>query len=270
MLLEVNSPLAAERAEFGRLRFKGIARWCERTLWRGANAVLPVTQVLADQVAATRGSPGGVYVVPNGANLDVAPDTADLEALRRCIGLPPGAMVLGFVGFVRAWHGVGWALEALADLPDNVHLLVVGDGPALKELSERAAVKGMEARVHFTGRVQHGAVAAYTRLFDVALQTAAVPYASPLKLFEYMALGRAIIAPDQPNIREVLVHGKSALLFRKDDPKAFKAALAQLCQDGALRSRLGAAARQTVVETPFTWAHNAARIGDLARALSRT
>ena len=215
MLLEVNSPLAAERAEFGRLRFKGIARWCERTLWRGANAVLPVTQVLADQVAATRGSPGGVYVVPNGANLDVAPDTADLEALRRCIGLPPGAMVLGFVGFVRAWHGVGWALEALADLPDNVHLLVVGDGPALKELSERAAVKGMEARVHFTGRVQHGAVAAYTRLFDVALQTAAVPYASPLKLFEYMALGRAIIAPDQPNIREVLVHGKSALLFRK-------------------------------------------------------
>ncbi len=267
LILEVNSPLASERAAFGRLSMRAVARWCERALWRGADAVLPVTRVLADQVVAVRGEEADVYVVPNGADLHAAPKAAAVAEVRSNLGLPTDAIVLGFVGFVRAWHGVGWALEALAHLPRRTHLVVVGDGPALADLGARAAAMGLAPRVHLTGRVVHEAVAAYTELFDVALQTAAVPYASPLKLFEYMARGRAIIAPDQPNIREVLADGENSLLFREGDPESFQQALSRLVHDEPLRARLGAGARRTVEQTPFTWSHNAKRVGELGRRL---
>ena len=104
-------------------------------------------------------------------------------------------------------------------------------------------------------------------MFDVALQTASVAYASPLKLLEYMTLGCAIIAPDQPNIREILRHDTNALLFDPLGRQSFTAALSRLCADGELRRRLGRAARRTVEETPLTWAHNAARFEYFARCL---
>jgi glycosyltransferase involved in cell wall biosynthesis len=267
MILEVNSPLAAERAEFGHLKLKRIAGRCERSLWRGADAALPVTDVLADQVRLARGTADGVHVVHNGANLDQRPDPAAVAAVRARYGLNEDMIVLGFVGFVRAWHGVGWAIEALPELPERTHLLIVGDGPARAELEARAEALGVGHRVHFSGRVPHDAVPAHMQCFDIALQTAAVAYASPLKLFEYMALGRAIVAPDQPNIREVLSDGDNALLFTPDSADSFRAALHSLCRDDSLRARLGEAAYRTVIETPFTWAHNAARIEAMARAM---
>jgi glycosyltransferase involved in cell wall biosynthesis len=267
MILEVNSPLAEERAAFGNLRLRALAERCETALWRGADAVLPVTQVLADIVAKKRKTDAGIQVVPNGALLETAATGADIEELRAQFGLKPGNVVMGFVGFVRAWHGVGWALDALPSLPANTHLLIVGDGPGLPALETRAAELGITDRVHFAGRVPHRLIPAHIELFDIALQTAAVAYASPLKLFEYMAHGRAIIAPDQPNIREILDDGVNALLFAAEDESSFQAALTRLCTDQALRQKIGRQARLTVEERPLTWANNAARIECLGKAL---
>lgn len=268
MLLEVNSPLAAERSEFGNLKLKGVARRCEGALWRGADAVMPVTHVLAGHVHRQRPDRASVHVVANGANLEKQPDPAEVAAVRRRFGLEEGVIVLGFVGFIRAWHGVGWAVEALADLPPNTHLLVVGDGPARGQLEDRAQALGVAGRVHFSGLTPHHEVPAYMQCFDIALQTASVAYASPLKLFEYMGLGRATIAPDQANIREVLTDGENALLFTPDDRASFCQALQRLCADEGLRQRLGDNALRTVKETPFTWADNARRIAALARGLA--
>jgi glycosyltransferase involved in cell wall biosynthesis len=266
MLLEVNAPLAAERSSSGRLQMKSLARFCERTLWRGADAVLPVTEVLAADVRRARGRQGGVHVIANGANLEPPPDASSVAEVRQRLGLPPGAVILGFVGFVRDWHGVGWAVDALPQLVPETHLVIVGDGPALPALRSRAEVLGVAGRVRFVGRAPHADVPAYMRTFDVALQTASTPYASPLKLFEYMALGRAIIAPDQPNIREVLADGEDGLLFRPEDEASFVSALQRLCAEPQLRRALGAKALSTVHRTPYTWAHNARRIAALARA----
>ena len=73
----LTSPLrGSERSEFGGLQMKSLARFCERTLWRGADAVLPVTEVLAADVRRSRGRPGGVHVIANGANLERLLDTA--------------------------------------------------------------------------------------------------------------------------------------------------------------------------------------------------
>lgn len=268
LVLEVNSPLAAERAEFGGLKLQSLARACETRLWRGADAVLPVTEALARHVRRVRGDRHSIHVIPNGARLTPAPPPDAAERLRARLGLRPHDIVLGFVGFVRTWHGLGWALEALPRLPPETHLLVVGDGPALLDLERRAEVLGVSARLHHVGRLPHEEVAAYMALFDVALQTAATPYASPLKLFEYMGLARAILAPNQPNIREILTDGRNGLLFSPRNEASFRSALQRLCEDKALRAKLGAAARRSVEETPLTWAHNAERIEALVRRLA--
>jgi glycosyltransferase involved in cell wall biosynthesis len=266
LLLEINAPLAAERKGLGQLQLEGLGRRCEGALWRGADAALPVTEVLARAVRRTRGRQG-VHVIPNGADPSARPSASDVAAARRALNLDAGDLVLGFAGFVRAWHGVGWALEALPHLPAHVRLVIIGDGPALPELAARAQELGVADRVRLPGRAPHAAVAAYMACFDVALQTAATAYASPLKLFEYMALGLAIVAPDQPNIREVLHDSDNALLFAPGAEAGFRAALQRLCRDGDLRRTLGYRAALTITERPFTWAHNAERIEVLARAL---
>ena len=263
MILEINAPLFEERNRFGKLKLKGWARRAERALWREADVALPVTQVLANMVARVRGS-GAMQVIHNGADLDNVPLPGN--DLRTRLGFE-GKVVLGFVGFVRPWHGLEWAIRALPRLPQNVDLLVVGDGPAQESLEQEAQALGVKRRVHFVGRVPHQDIASYIQAFDIALQTKAVAYASPLKMFEYMALGRAIIAPDQPNLREILKADRDALLFDPADETSFFTALERLSRDGELRERLGSAARRSVEETPFTWAENARRVELLAQAL---
>jgi glycosyltransferase involved in cell wall biosynthesis len=98
---------------------------------------------------------------------------------------------------------------------------------------------------------------------DVTIQPGATPYASPIKLFEYMAMGRAILAVAQPNIEEVLRDGENALLFPASDQPAFSKALARLIEDAGLRTRLGQAALETVRSRQLFWEANAKRVLDL-------
>ncbi|HET9147544.1 MAG TPA: glycosyltransferase, partial [Acetobacteraceae bacterium] len=105
--------------------------------------------------------------------------------------------------------------------------------------------------------------------FDIALQPRSVDYASPLKLFEYMAAGCAIVAPDQPNIREILTHGRTALLFDPDEPGALWQAVARLADDAELRERLGRAARAEIEARDLTWDGNARRVAEWAADVSR-
>ena len=93
------------------------------------------------------------------------------------------------------------------------------------------------------------------------------PRCLSLKLFEYMALGKATVAPDQSNIRALMNHEDDALLFSPVDEGAFDKALLRLINDPALRNKLGAAARDNLERCDFTWSGNAARIEEIAQKL---
>jgi glycosyltransferase involved in cell wall biosynthesis len=177
-------------------------------------------------------------------------------------------LTLGFVGFVREWHGLDAVVHAIGKWQGapRLSLTVVGEGPARPGLERLAAELGIAARVRFTGLTERNAVPGRIADFDIALQPASVPYASPLKVFEYMAAGRAIVAPDQPNLREVLTHERTALLFDPGRPGALWEAVLRLVADPALRTKLGAAARAEVMERDLTWAGNARRAVALAEA----
>lgn len=260
-LVEVNSPLAEERAKFSGLRLRRMAGAAERSVWRAADRVLAVTGVLRDMIAATGVARERIEVIPNGVVLErFAPPAPPRQA---------GPVVLGFVGFVRPWHGLDAVLRAMAaDGGAGIALEVIGDGPVRGDLEALAAELGLGARVRFTGLVEHHEVPRHVAGFDIALQPQVVAYASPLKIFDYMAAGRAIVAPDQPNIREVLEHGRTALLFDPaaafDSPNGLWAAIRQLAGDAALRARLGAAARAELEARDYTWAGNARRVTALA------
>jgi glycosyltransferase involved in cell wall biosynthesis len=95
------------------------------------------------------------------------------------------------------------------------------------------------------------------------------PYASPLKMIEYMALGRAIVAPDLPNIAELLRDGETGLLFDPESDGAIARVLDRLLDDPALRVRLGDAARAAVRTQKLTWRNNAERSVELFRKAAR-
>lgn len=257
--LEVNAPIAEERSRFGGLRLRGLAGRLELWTWRSATRVVAVTGVLKAMIAAAGVPAERIEVVPNG--IDPAA-FADLPARPAA----PDPLVLGFVGFVRDWHGLDAVIAAMAahaGVP-RIDLVVVGDGPVRAALERQAAAAGIGDRVHFTGLAPHDSVPRLVAGFDIALQPRAVPYASPLKIFDYMAAGRAIVAPDQPNIREILTDGHTALLFDPARPAELWRAVLRLAADPVLRARLGAAARAEVDRCGYTWARNAARLAGWA------
>lgn len=257
MLLEVNAPLYHERKNTHGIALDRLAAWSERRTWRGADFVLPVTAVLAGYVRA-RGVPDArIVVVPNGIDTARFGNVPAAAAAKRRLGLE-GRFVLGFVGFMRAWHGLERVVELLAlAAHQNRHLLLVGDGPARTELEQTARRLGVAGRVTITGVVARAALADYIAAFDVALQPDVVPYASPLKLFEYLGYGRVIVAPAAPNIKEVLVDGENAILFEPGSAASLAAAVERACTDAALRARVAAGARATIIRGGFTWEHNA-------------
>lgn len=265
LLLEVNSPLYEERAKNDGLSLHSLARWAQRMLWNNAEYVLPVTHVLARTVAAYGVPPGRIAVIPNGINearFGTFPSTA---AAKQALGLAPG-LVLGFTGFIRGWNALHRLIDFIADHPEqpDLQLLIVGDGPARDSLQQHASARNVASRLTITGVVDRDDIARYVAAFDIAVLPGLTAYSSPLKLFEYMYLRRAIVAPDTDNIREVLTEGHDAILFEPDQPGALEIALLRLCQDAGLRDRIGDQAHATIDAKSLTWSRNAERVVELA------
>ena len=270
MLLEVNAPLFEERARYDGLSLKRLARWSEAYAWRGADFALPVTRVLGAKVIAAGVPESRIRVIPNGINLErfgAAPDTAEAK---RALGLE-GRLVLGFTGFVRDWHGIDSVIDLIAHDSGAAprHLLMVGDGPARAGLEAQAKRLGVSDRVTFTGVVNRDEVARYVAAFDIALQPAVVEYASPLKLFEYLMLARAIVAPAQANIMEVLRDGDNAVLFDPARIGALAEAIERVSRDIELRQRIARGARAAIDEQGLTWQRNAERVIALFEGLQK-
>jgi glycosyltransferase involved in cell wall biosynthesis len=268
LILEVNAPMAIERRQYGGLSLPWLADWAEAYVWKRADVILPVTQVLADYMVSKGVDPAKICVIPNAINLAHYADLPSTEVAKAQLGLA-GRTVIGFTGFVREWDRLDRIVRwiALRASTHNVHLLVIGDGPARFEVEQVAADLGVSDRLTFTGAVSRERVPALSMAFDIALQTALVPYASPLCLFEYLALPKAIVAPDQPNHHEILTQGVNAVLYDPNDPGGIEKALDQLAADETLRQSVAIAAGRVIVDKKLTWQQHASRVVELFTAL---
>ncbi|MGH8984318.1 MAG: glycosyltransferase [Acidimicrobiia bacterium] len=246
-LVELNAPLPAEAAAFRTLEAPTEAHRFEARVLTGADVVCAVSPPLA-AYAACRGA-RRTLIVPNAVDPARFPHPAAVAAN------PPTAV---FTGTLRPWHGIDTLADAWRLLGREApHLLGVGDGPGREQL----AAVGAE----ITGTLPHASVAAL--LANAQIGLAPYPargpdYFSPLKLFEYLAAGLAVVAADLPGVIDA-VADNAAVLVPRGDPAALAAAVAHLTAHPDARVTLGGAGRRLAFAR-HTWDHRAAMVLALA------
>jgi glycosyltransferase involved in cell wall biosynthesis len=215
-------------------------------------------------------------IVVNSNGVDTEKFRPDIggAVVRRELGVREDEVLAGFVGTFGPWHGVLTLAEAITLLPGDcgVRFLLVGAGRLRDEVQRIVRSAGKAERVIFAGHVEHERVPALLDACDILLSPH-VPLAdgseffgSPTKLFEYMAMGKGIIASRLGQIGEVLADSETALLVEPGDAGQLAGAILRLGRSRELRESLGAAARRIAVER-HTWKHNAARVLDNYRDL---
>jgi len=225
-------------------------------VWRAAEGYVTITAGLKRELERRFGPRERVEVVPDGARTpNLQPPTSNLR--------PP--FTIGYAGHLYPWKGVDFIIEAVAALPETRALIVGGheQEPDLARVKALAAGLDCASRVTFTGLRPPADVAARLRECDVlVLPNPSSPlsdaFTSPLKLFEYMAAGRPIVASDLPALREVLAHETNALLFEPGNPQALTTAIRRIKEDPDFGARL---ARQALDDVQrYTWAARAERL----------
>jgi glycosyltransferase involved in cell wall biosynthesis len=208
-------------------------------------------------------------IVVNANGVDVErfrPGAGGVDA-RRELGISDTDIVAGFVGTFGPWHGVEKFAEAIKAIADDVRarFLLVGKGSLHAQVEKQLEAETRAGRVIFTGAVAHERVPALLDACDI-LVAPHVPLAdgseffgSPTKIFEYMAMGKAIVASRLGQIGEVLSDDETALLVEPGNVDELRAAMIKLIRDGELRNRLGANARE-VAASHHTWVRNARRV----------
>ena len=251
-----------------RISGSGAGRWLQARVMQRAAALFPVTAAMGRQAGELGATCEQLCVVHDGIRAERFKDMPSREEARRRIGWNSDRFVVGYVGRLQTMamdKGVGNLARAVAPAENMALALVGGPERGVRELADLWHASGRsDDDFLVAGQVDPDSVPLYLAAFDVC----AMPfpwtehfawYASPVKLFEYMASGRPIVATDLPAVAEVVQHEEHALLVPPEDIPALQEALQRLQGEAALRQRLAANAREKVMGR-YTWAHRARRI----------
>jgi glycosyltransferase involved in cell wall biosynthesis len=231
------------------------AAWEAGLTYRAASRIICVSGPARQHLIETwQVDPAKIVVMPNGVDVELFGSHHDPRATRSELGLN-GSSVVSFVGGFQHWHGLEGLVDSFAQILPEVpeaKLLLVGDGPARANIERKIADHGLERSVIVTGLVPQERVPKLLSVADVTV----IPYPhlpkelwfSPLKLYEYMAAGKAIVASRAGQIAEVIRDGYNGLLVESGDVAGFARAIAGLLKDRAERDRLGHNARRQAVE----------------------
>jgi glycosyltransferase involved in cell wall biosynthesis len=257
LILELNAPLCRQQAGYEKFPLFRTAEVLEGEILRSADAVIALSDWLRDWSLSLGVESPRIHVIPDGVSEGLFGGELSGDVVRRRHKLE-GKRVVGFVGSFHHWHDVKGLLEAFAGLhrtdPD-LRLLLVGNGEQRPALEKSARDKGVAEAVVFTRNVPHHEVPLHIAAMDVTV----VPYRpmdefffSPLKLFEYMAVGRPTVAAAIGQIQEVVEHGRTGLLYPPGDEARLADGIATLLRDPEEASRMGLAARRRVLQE-YTW-----------------
>jgi glycosyltransferase involved in cell wall biosynthesis len=268
IVFEVNGPPTYEYRRYHPQYWivPGFGDAIERWTFRRANGMFVVSTTLKDYFVE-RGVPADrITVIPNGADPTVfRPDVVD-RTLRSSYDTRD--VVVAFVGSFGSFHGIETlkhVVAAVVPRDPHVKFLFIGEGPRSAELRTFCAAHALDPHVRFTGYVPRERVPSLMAAADILVAPyEAEPffYFSPIKLFEYMATGRAVVAARLGQIAEIVHDGVDGLLYDPADPNDLAAKLLRLGRDPRERERLGRAAR-AVAEQQYSWDVNASRVATL-------
>ncbi len=257
LLLELNAPLCDQQDGYREFVLTETARRMETQILRSADALIALTQWLADWAADRGARSHRIHILPDAVSDRLFGGAVSGHPVREKLGLLD-KRTIGFLGSFHWWHDVGGLLEGFAHVfadDPSARLLLVGDGEERRALEGKARTLGLDAAVIFTGSVEHEEVPAYLAAMDVAV----VPYRhiedfffSPMKLFECMAAARPTIAADLGQIAEIIDHAATGWLYPAGDNEKLVDGLKTLLHNPDLAARIGANAKRYVLGN-HTW-----------------
>ena len=250
-ILETNAPLFYEaKQERKTIVLSSLARRLEIRAYQECDVLVCVTQALKDIIISAANIPTEkIIVMPNGVDVNFF-DPQRYQPARVFDGF-----TIGFVGGLYHWQRIDLLLEALGDLEKNglrLHLVIVGDGAVRVDLEKKTRELRLVDQVKFVGQIPRDDVPAYTRGFDIGY-SGQVPlsigamYLSPLKLYEYMAMAKSVIASDLSDAQRLVVEGKTGYLFQPGNKDSLKGKLIEAFENKTRLADMGRQARKEIV-----------------------
>jgi glycosyltransferase involved in cell wall biosynthesis len=260
LILEVNADLLEQR------KFKGypergirrlFAELATRVCFNAAARIVCISTGLKDHLSRKWNiADSKLTVLPCAADVDAFEPNQNPEPVRQGLGLTSEPVVI-WVGGFYPWHDLDLLLESFAQVLQrhpSAKLILVGDGPTRQSITQKAQQKGLCQSVIMTGAIAHADVPKILSIADIAVVPSAPVPAShggtgtPLKLFEYMAAGKPIVATALNQAAEVIRQGHNGLLVEAGNVNGFAEAILTLLDDPGERVRLGQNARQQAIE----------------------
>ena len=259
LLVEANEAVGIKRAR--KLILTQPARLLERYTLRRATAVFTVSSYLSDMLQKC--SPDSrIHVLPNAIDPEVFSRPTRRDAIRRQYAVSD-KIVLGFAGWFDWWDRLDLLITLQQNLVaqgyDNVVTMLIGHGTMVDDLTKQIADNNLEEKVILTGAVNKADVLDYIAALDIGVLAHSNTFGSPMVLFEMMALGKCVVAPDLAPVTDVLIDGENGLLFPQLNTEKLAEKVMQLLNDEQLIKTIGNRAKEMIMENN-TWQKNAEQI----------
>ncbi len=277
LIIEYNGSKIWTARNWGRrLIFEGISERIEILNLKAADLIVVVSKVLKEELLRRGIEERKILVNPNGFAPEMYSPGIDGREVRQKYGFG-NKVVTGFIGTFDVWHGTEVLAEAIKKViqkNSNIRFLFVGDGVKMHLVKEIIKKDRMENFTILTGPIPQEKAPRYLAACDI-LVSPHVPnpdgsrfFGSPIKLFEYMGMGKGIVASDLEQIGEVLEHKKTAWLVKPGDVQELAQGILKLTENENLRSELGKNAREEALEK-YTWDEHVKRILDKLKEISQ-
>lgn len=271
-VLEYNGSEIWIAKNWGRsLKYESLSQKIELLNLHVADLIVVVSQPMKDELVERGIEASKILVNPNGVESERYSPMVDGNLVRKQYGFS-GKKIIGFIGTFGKWHGAevlaeafGILVEKYPEYKKDTRLLLIGDGVNMPLVKEILNKRNIEDICVLTGLIPQEEGPAHLAACDI-LASPHVPnpdgtpfFGSPTKLFEYMAMGKGIVASDLDQIGEVLEHGKTAWMVKPGDPEDLAEGLKCLLDDQTLCNRLGENAREEAV-LKYAWKEHTRRI----------
>ncbi len=261
LVLEVSGLLNNSDPEHNReVVMKSLGCYIEKKILSVSDVIIVVSTTLRDVLLRLGIEPKKIMVLPNAVNLSDFKNISGQD-IRIKYGLEK-KKVIGFVGSFAKWHGLEFLIESiefLCSIRRDIHLLLIGDGNNRKNIEKLIIDKKLNCIVTMTGAVPHSKIPSYINAMDIGVMPNSNNFGSPLKVFEYMATAKPVVAANYRPIAEVIEHGVNGYLFEPGNKNKFIEYILKLIDNENLMKEIGQEGYKRVVEQ-HTWDKNCLKV----------
>ncbi len=269
-ILEVNEISGLKRVR-GQTLTK-LAQKIEKRIFQDSDAIMVVSNHLKEKIAEMGVGEDKIHVVPNAVDVNkFNPNSVSNTDIIERFEIV-NKFILGFVGSLVKWHNFEFLISAFKEIVNksgnNIILMLVGDGPMRKDIEQLITDNGLVKHIILTGRVTHKDIPKYIKSMDICIIPHSNEFRSPIKMFEYMAMEKPVVAPNIGPIGDIIQDGRNGVIFELGNKESFKKVVFGLIANPGKRTAIGIEAKRTVLRNHL-WIKNGAKIMNIIDSLNK-